>query len=68
VASLIKPSHRGRLHRALGVPEGEKIPAAKLEAARHSKNVHMREMAQFAQNFGKTAQHRCGRAHCNGNH
>lgn len=25
--------HKGALHRELGVPEGEKIPAGKLEAA-----------------------------------
>lgn len=46
----INPKHKGRLHRALGVPEGKKIPAAKLERARHSKNAHMREMANYAEN------------------
>jgi hypothetical protein len=40
--------HRGGLHRALGVPEGEKIPAEKLEQARHSSNEHIRHMANFA--------------------
>ena len=40
--------NKGGLHRALGVPEGEKIPAAKLAAARNSKNPHIRKMASFA--------------------
>lgn len=50
---LIKPSHKGRLHRALGVPEGQKIPAAKIAKAANSKNPHMAAMGRFAQNFGK---------------
>ncbi len=29
---------KGKLHRELGVAEGEKIPAAKLEAATHSRD------------------------------
>ena len=29
---------KGKLHREMGIPEGEKIPAAKLEAATHSSN------------------------------
>jgi hypothetical protein len=41
---------KGGLHRALGVPEGQKIPVAKLAAARNSKNTHMRKMANFATN------------------
>jgi hypothetical protein len=40
--------NKGGLHRALGVPEGEKIPEAKLSAARNSKNEHVRHMANFA--------------------
>lgn len=44
--------NKGGLHRALGVPEGEKIPAAKMEAARHSKNEHVRRMANFAHTMG----------------
>lgn len=48
-----KPSHKGRLHRALGVPEGKKIPEAKMEAAEHSKSPHLRHMAQAAHNINK---------------
>jgi hypothetical protein len=33
IASAIKPQNRGALHRNLGVPEGQKIPAGKLNAA-----------------------------------
>lgn len=53
--SLYRAMHhlnKGGLHRALGVPEGEKIPAAKLEAARHSKNPHIQHMANFAHTMG----------------
>jgi hypothetical protein len=38
----------GGLHRALGVPEDESIPASKLAAAHHSSNEHIRKMSAFA--------------------
>jgi len=41
---------KGGLHKALHVKQGEKIPAAKLDKALHSKNAHLRHMAQFAKN------------------
>jgi hypothetical protein len=44
----IKPSHKGRLHQALGVPEGSPIPAGKLMSALHSKDPHKRSMGNFA--------------------
>jgi len=50
--SLYRAMHhlrKGGLHRALGVPEGETIPKEKVEAATHSKNEHVRHMANFAQ-------------------
>jgi hypothetical protein len=40
--------HPGALHRQLGVPEGKKIPAAKLEAAAHSDNPLLRKRAALA--------------------
>ena len=46
----IKPSHEGRLHAKLGVPEGKHIPASKLEAAKHSSNPATRKQATFAEN------------------
>ena len=48
----IKPSHKGMLHKALHVPQAKAIPASKLAAALHSKNPHVRQMANFARNFG----------------
>lgn len=50
MAINIKPSHKGKLHRALGVPQGEKIPAAKLAAAKNSKSPAIRKEANFAAN------------------
>ncbi len=49
--SLYRAIHHmrhGGLHRALHVPEDENIPAAKLEAAKHSSNPHVQHMANFA--------------------
>lgn len=49
--SLYRAMHqlrKGNLHRALGIPEGESIPADKLESARNSRNEHVRHMANFA--------------------
>ena len=41
--------HKGGLHRALHVPQGEKIPEKKLERAEHSKNSLIKEEANLAQ-------------------
>lgn len=46
----IKPSHEGLLHKELHVPEGQKIPQAKIEKAAHSPNVKLEERARFAEN------------------
>lgn len=48
----IKPSHKGLLHKKLGVPQGKKIPAAKVAAAKKSSSPALRKEATFAQNFG----------------
>jgi hypothetical protein len=42
----------GSLHRALGVPEGQKIPEAKMEAAKKSRPA-LRKKIQFAENVRK---------------
>jgi hypothetical protein len=42
----------GSLHRALGVPEGKKIPEAKMEAAKKSRPA-LRKKIQFAENVRK---------------
>lgn len=46
IAGAIK--HPGALHRRLGVPEGEKIPAKKLTEAAHSKSPEERKEASLA--------------------
>ena len=46
IAGAIK--HPGALHRALGVPPGQKIPAAKLARAAHAGGVEGRR-ARLAQ-------------------
>jgi hypothetical protein len=40
---------KGALHRELGVPEGEKIPAKKMSQALHSKNPLEKKRANLAQ-------------------
>jgi len=45
----VKASHRGRLHKALGVPEGQNIPIGKIHAAMQSKNAHLRKQAAYAE-------------------
>lgn len=39
---------KGALHKDLGVPQGEKIPAKKLKKAEHSKNPTIRKRAALA--------------------
>lgn len=41
-------SNKGALHRKLGVPEGQKIPAAKMAAARNSSDPTERKEAALA--------------------
>ena len=55
MAIHIKASHKGKLHKALGVPKGQKIPASKLAKAAKSKSPAMRKMANFAKNAKKWA-------------
>jgi hypothetical protein len=53
IQKATKPSTKGDLHKALHVPQGEKIPKAKINKATHSKDEHLRHMAQFAKNVAK---------------
>ena len=46
-------THKGALHRELGVPEGEKIPKAKVEKAAHSTNPVLAQRARLAETLGK---------------
>ena len=68
MAIKIKPSHKGLLHKKLGVAKGKKIPAGKIAKAAHSNNAATRKQAIFAMNArgwkhpkkrksGKGAQH-----------
>lgn len=50
MAIQIKPSHKGLLHKKLGVPQGKKIPASKLKKAAKSKSPALRKEANFAKN------------------
>lgn len=49
----IKPSKVGSLHSALGVPQGQPIPASKVAAAKSSGSANLRKKATFAQNAAK---------------
>jgi len=40
---------KGALHRALGVPEGEKLGQSRINAAMHSKSPEVRKMARSAE-------------------
>jgi hypothetical protein len=57
--SLYRALHRlkkGKLREYLHVPEGENIPAEKLEKAKNSKNRHVSRMAHLAATM-KTWKH-----------
>ena len=46
MAKAFKPGGTpGKLHRALGIPVGERIPYARLREAMHSKDAEVRDMA-----------------------
>lgn len=49
----INPANKGKLHEALGVPQGKKIPKVKLRQALKSKSAALRKEAQFALNASK---------------
>lgn len=46
-------ANKGGLHRSLDVPEGKKIPAAKVEKATHSGNPKVAAQARLAQTLGR---------------
>ena len=47
---MIQPSHVGRMHEKLGVPQDKKIPVAMLQAAKNSSSPATRKQATFALN------------------
>lgn len=50
--------HPGKLHRELGVKQGKKIPAKKLEKAAHSKSGKLRKEANLAKIGRKYGGHK----------
>ncbi len=51
IAGAVK--HPGALHKSLGVPQGEKIPAKKLAKAAHSDNPTLAKRARLAETLGR---------------
>lgn len=45
--------HPGALHRELGVPQGQKIPHAKIVEAAHSDNPKLAARARLAETLSK---------------
>lgn len=48
---------KGALHKALKVPEGKKIPEAKIKKAEHSKNPKLKKKAVLAETFKHMREH-----------
>jgi hypothetical protein len=51
--ALSKKGSKGKLHRELGVPEGEKIPAKKMAKAAKSKSPMIRKEVALAKTLKK---------------
>ncbi len=47
IQKAINPANKGDLHKALNVPEDQKIPESKLKKAEHSKNSTLRKRANL---------------------
>ena len=50
---VIKPANKGKLHEELGVPQGKKIPTAKMEAAKAKASPAEKKQIVFAENAKK---------------
>ena len=46
-------TEKGGLHRSLGIPQGQKIGASRIEAATHSENPKTRKQANLAKTYAK---------------
>lgn len=53
IDKALPKTSKGKLHRELGVPEGEKIPAKKMAKAAKSKNPKIRKQVDLAKTLGK---------------
>jgi hypothetical protein len=51
--AVSQETEEGGLHESLGVPKGQKIGAARIAAATHSKNPKTRKQANLAQTYAK---------------
>jgi hypothetical protein len=49
----IKPSHKGELHKDLGVPQGQKLTLGAIMQAKKSSDPAVRKRATFAANARK---------------
>ena len=49
IQEALKPEKKGALHKALKVPEGEKIPLSKLKKAEHSKSPTLKKQSVLAE-------------------
>jgi hypothetical protein len=48
--------HKGKLHRALGIPEDEPIGQKRIDSAMHSKKPSIRDMAKSAKGLTHMAK------------
>jgi len=53
IQKALPKSSKGKLHKALGVKQGEKIPASKIKKAEHSKSPKLRKEASLAETLSK---------------
>lgn len=53
IQKALPKSSKGKLHKALNVKQGEKIPASKLQKAKDSKSPKLRKEASLAQTLSK---------------
>lgn len=53
MAINIKPSHRGLLHKDLGVPQGQPIPVIKLQKRKATASPAEKKRIVFAENARK---------------
>ena len=51
--AVAESTHKGGLHESLNIPKGQRIGAARIEAATHSKNPKTRKQANLAKTYAK---------------
>lgn len=51
--AVSEETQKGGLHESLGIPQGQKIGAARIAAATHSSNPKTRKEANLAQTYAK---------------